>query len=65
MNAHDAVLRAVDEALAEFHARVEEACEAAVQGGEHGVLIEWDGLDYRVSVSPEVPYGVIWERPAA
>lgn len=40
-------------------AMIERACEAAIQGGEHGVLI-WrnqEGLLLHVCVSEAVPYG--------
>lgn len=41
------------------NAMIEQACEAAIQGGEHGVLI-WrnsEGMLVNVCVSEAVPYG--------
>lgn len=48
--------------LAERLAALEAACEEAVQGGEHGVLVLYrsDGW-YSVGVDPRVPYGYIFE----
>lgn len=37
---------------------IERACEAALQGGKHGVLV--DEVDGVVSVSEHVPYGQIY-----
>lgn len=53
----------VDEAARRAHAAIEQACEAALQGGEHGVRVDW-GRDGTVTarVDPEVPYGHIHEH---
>lgn len=52
----------VAERLRRHHAVVEEACEAALSGGLHGVMVEWDGERTRAWVDPDVPYGTIHER---
>lgn len=52
----------VDRMVARFHADLEAMCETAIQGGEHGVLVTWEGMTYTIEVSPDVPYGVIHER---
>ena len=41
---------------------LERAVEAALQGGEHGVSVRWEGLTYTIAVDPAVPYGVIHEH---
>ncbi len=47
---------------------IEQAFEAAIQGGEHGVLVVTDNslttIKTTASVSPLVPYGQIHEVPA-
>lgn len=63
----------LDAAIAELYKRaleyerwrIEQACEAAVQGGLYGVLIQRDGAKLiDVRVDPSVPYGQIYEmRP--
>ena len=40
------------------HAEVEQACEEALQGGLHGVLLDEHGC---VGVDPTVPYGTVHE----
>ena len=40
------------------HDEVEAACEAALAGGVHGVMLAADG---RIEADPEVPYGQIHE----
>lgn len=45
-----------------FHDDLEIVCEAALQGGQHGVLVTWEGMTYTIEVSPRVPYGVIHEH---
>ena len=45
-----------------FNQDLEVAVEAAIQGGEHGVLVVWTGARYEISISPEVKYGQIVER---
>lgn len=64
----------------EFHEALETACEMAIQGGEHGVLVVHRDAyfipdeantnlmqlnpGWEIKVSPEVPYGMIYEvRP--
>jgi hypothetical protein len=47
---------------AEYRAwRIEQAAEAALQGGQHGVLVrEWPGRRlFDARVHPDVPYGEI------
>lgn len=47
-------------------AMIEEACEKALQGGEHGVLVIRSGNAGPVvsaAPDPSVPYGHIHERP--
>lgn len=47
---------------------IERTCEAALQGGEHGVRVVWraygdpNGPGVRVFVDPTVPYGNIYEQ---
>lgn len=52
----------VDRAVARFHADLETAVEAALQGGECGVWVTWVGMTYTIEVSPDVPYGLIHEQ---
>lgn len=40
------------------HAEVETACEEALTGGAHGVMLTADGY---IGVDPEVPYGQVHE----
>jgi len=50
----------------DFHRRLEEACEAALQSGEYGVLVSRSHPldDATIEVSDKVPYGVIaWQVP--
>ena len=46
---------------------LEEACERALQGGEHGVSIRTTftptGYAIHAEVDPDVPYGTIHEHP--
>lgn len=44
-------------------AAVEEACEAALQGGEHGVRVRWDHEQTVAVVDPTVPYGHVYDMP--
>jgi hypothetical protein len=37
-------------------------CETALQGGRHGVLVVWTGMEYRMTIDERVPFGVIWEK---
>lgn len=49
--------------LARLRARaevVERACEAAVQSGEHGVMVDGE----RAWVDARVPYGELWDVTA-
>ena len=53
--------------MTRYHEALEQVCEAAIQGGKHGVLVLHEHrrlgtMAFTVSVSPEVPYGEIWER---
>lgn len=45
---------------------IEEACERALQGGEHGVLVETEvgleGWSVTAIVHPGVPYGQVCEK---
>lgn len=41
---------------------LELVCEAALEEGEHGVLVVWEGASFTISVEPDVPYGEIHER---
>lgn len=56
-----AVDQLVGARVAEHHRVVEEACEAALQGGVCGVRVEWDAASTVATVDPDVPYGVIHE----
>lgn len=57
------IQRAAEQVARQFMKDKERMCEAALQGGKHGVLIvmRGDGA-WTMSVSPEVPYGMIYER---
>lgn len=49
--------------LLEQHYRLlEQACEAAIQGGKHGVLVDRSRNIYRVDA--RVPYGQIYDATA-
>lgn len=49
--------------VTEHTAAVEKACEAALQGGECGVLVIWHrNGDVSVGVDASVPYGFLYER---
>lgn len=52
----------VQEFARRFNQDLEVVVEAAIQGGEHGVLVVWTGVRYEISISPEVKYGQIVER---
>lgn len=55
--------RLIQQAVARDYARVEEACERALQGGEHGVkVIRRSGLLVSAEPDPDVPYGEIHEH---
>lgn len=61
----DELGRAIDElarrAVEYRHWRIEQACEAALQGGRHGVLVrETSEKLIDVRVDPTVPYGEIY-----
>lgn len=46
-------------------AALERACEEALQGGQHGVLVVRDRFGgMKVAVDPSVPYGHIYEVDA-
>lgn len=45
--------------VAVFNAKLERACEEAIQGGEHGVSVRGS----EPKVDPEVPYGMIQYYP--
>lgn len=59
----DTVARLAIRATADFHSALEKACEQSLQGGQHGVLVEWaeGGMSWSISVSAVVPYGHIYE----
>jgi hypothetical protein len=62
----DQVAAMVREALADQHRIIEAACERALQGGEHGVLIlraGHGGTIVSAEPDPSVPYGMIHDRP--
>lgn len=48
--------------LDEHYRALEQACEEALQGGEHGVLVDWKRNIYQVD--PRVPYGRIYDVTA-
>lgn len=52
----------VTERVRRHHATVEAACEAALQGGRHGVMVEWNADRTTAWVDPGVPYGEVHER---
>lgn len=54
--------RIIQARLRRHMAVVESACEAALQGGHHGVMVEWNSEVTRAWVSPDVPYGQVHER---
>lgn len=60
----DAVIRERSKAAAE---QIERACEAAIQGGQYGVWVQWgkDGELIKAEPNPMVPYGHIYEARSA
>lgn len=50
------------ERLRRHHDVIEQACEAALQGGQHGVMVEWNAEQTTAWVDPDVPYGEVHER---
>lgn len=59
----DALGRLIAARYAAHHAAVEQACEAAIQGGEHGVRVWWNLEQTVAVVDPTVPYGNVYEMP--
>lgn len=55
----DALVR---ERIRRHHEVVEQACEAALQGGLYGVRVERTAERTTAWADPDVPYGQIWER---
>ena len=62
----DAIADYVDASMRIRTAVIEQACEAAVQDGRFGVLVEikmdWGGYRITAKPDPSVPYGQIHER---
>jgi hypothetical protein len=54
----------VDQEMERYHAALEKACEQALQTGTHGVLVERRLVEpyWTITVTTEVPYGMIHER---
>lgn len=62
----DAVTDWLEASMKARAAVIEQACEAAIQDGRYGVLVEtemdWGGYSVVARPDPSVPYGQIHER---
>lgn len=55
--------KAIRRLMTERMDAIEKACEAALQGGECGVLVIWHrNGDVSAGVDASVPYGFVYER---
>lgn len=57
----EVIAELVARAQKEHHRRLEQACEAAVQGGTCGVAVVGMGYGGTIAVDPLVPYGNVYE----
>lgn len=57
--AQQQIQRWVQAVIVHQNAILERVVEQALQGGEHGVRVDYRGLDMTASVDAEVPYGQI------
>lgn len=62
MDEREHIQAAVESHMRRYDEALERVCELALEGGEHGVLVVWEGTTFTISIDPTVPYGQIYER---
>lgn len=62
MDISERIQVAVETTMRRYNEALEQVCELALEGGEHGVLVIWEGSTFTISVNSDVPYGQIHER---